>query len=176
MIPSLTSEFPAGILTQPFFNYGGPASINFGAIGKTIGHEIIHGFDDEGKQYDKNGNLRDWWSMKTQREYNRRSQCFIREYDNFREPSTGLLVSFVRKLCSSISNLNQLSGIDTQGENLADNGGLRMAFKAYKNFLLKFGEEKDPLLPGSMQKFTPEQLFFLSFASVSPLTSKRVKM
>lgn len=89
----LLAEFPAGILQQPFFTFGGPASVNFGAIGKTIGHEIIHSFDDEGKQYDKTGNLRDWWTTKTEREYNKRAECFIREYDSFREPTTGLFVS-----------------------------------------------------------------------------------
>lgn len=87
------SEFPAGILQSPFYTFGGPASVNFGAIGKTIGHEIIHGFDDEGKQYDKYGNLKNWWSSKTEREYNKRTECFINEYESFREPTTGLFVS-----------------------------------------------------------------------------------
>jgi hypothetical protein len=166
-------ELPGGILQPPFFTHGGPASINFGAIGKTIGHEIIHGFDDEGKQYDSLGNLRDWWSSKTERSYDKKSQCFINEYDKFREPTTGLMVN----------------GVDTQGENLADNGGLRMAFKvsvmrtfvflnygtisswqAYKNYLTRNGDAEDPLLPGKMSSFTNTQLFFMSFASVSHST------
>ena len=95
--------------------------------------------------------MRDWWSTKTEKAYDKRSECFIREYDKFKEPKTGLFVN----------------GVDTQGENLADNGGLRMAFKAYKNYLAKNGEQDDPLLPGKMSSYTSNQLFFMSFASVS---------
>ena len=91
-------------MQPPFFTFGGPPSINFGAIGKTIGHEIIHAFDDEGKQYDKTGNLRNWWTAKTEKEYNKRTKCFIEEFDNFREPNTGLFIN----------------GFDTQGENLGE--------------------------------------------------------
>ena len=153
------TELPSGILQPPFFTYGGPASINFGAIGKTIGHEIIHGFDDEGKQYDSLGNLRDWWSTKTERAYDKKSECFVKQYDKFREPLTGLTVN----------------GVDTQGENLADNGGLRMAYKAYKSYLARNGDSEDPLLPGKMSSFTSDQLFFVSFASVSNCVSDCLK-
>ncbi|KAI1285214.1 Neprilysin-1 [Halotydeus destructor] len=153
-------QFPAGVLQSPFFNFGGPAAINFGAIGKTIGHEIIHGFDDEGKQYDKFGNLRDWWTSRTESEYNDRAECFINQYENFREPTTGLYVN----------------GVDTQGENIADNGGVRMAYKAYRNYVKKYGLQSDPLLPGTMSRFTSDQLFFLSFASIWCENERRESM
>lgn len=106
-------EFPAAILQPPFYSTGVPAVLNFGAIGKTIGHEIIHSFDDEGKQYDKDGNLKNWWSPLSEKRYNEKAQCFVDQYDNYQDDLTGLY----------------LNGLITQGENIADNGGIRIAYK-----------------------------------------------
>ncbi|RWS07493.1 neprilysin-11-like isoform X2 [Dinothrombium tinctorium] len=143
-------QFPAGILQPPFYTYKAPASINFGAIANTIGHEVIHAFDDEGKQYDKDGNLKNWWTEETENKYNGKAECFVDQYNRYRDSLTGL-------------NIN---GINTQGENIADNGGLRVAYKAYKNYINKYGKQRDKLLPGRMSKYTSEQLFFISFASI----------
>lgn len=96
-------EFPAGILQGQFFNADRPKYLNYGAIGFVIGHEITHGFDDQGRQYDGDGNLKEWWEESTKKAYLEKAQCIIEQYGNFTEPSTGL-------------NLN---GINTQGENIA---------------------------------------------------------
>lgn len=90
-------------LQEPFFNLGAPASVNFGAIGKTIGHEMIHSYDDEGKQYDENGSLRDWWTTKTEKKYTRKAECFIHQYNKYKDATTGLSVN----------------GFNTEGENIA---------------------------------------------------------
>ncbi|XP_015784813.1 neprilysin-4-like [Tetranychus urticae] len=143
-------QFPAAILGPPFFSSDVPDALNFGGIGKTIGHEIIHSFDDEGKQHDKDGNLRNWWSPGSTRRYNERAQCFIDQYDQMKDPETGL-------------NIN---GVNTQGENIADNGGIDIAFNGYKKFVSRSAKARDERLPGPMSSFTPDQLFFISFASI----------
>lgn len=98
--------FPAAILQGAFFNPSRPQYMNYGGIGFVIGHEITHGFDDQGSQYDSEGNLRDWWANATREAYKEKAQCIIDQYGNYVEPLT---------------NLN-LNGINTQGENIADNG------------------------------------------------------
>lgn len=98
--------FPAAILQGAFFNPGRPQYMNYGGIGFVIGHEITHGFDDQGSQYDAHGDLRNWWANETREAYKENADCIIRQYGNYVEP---------------MSNLN-LSGVNTQGENIADNG------------------------------------------------------
>lgn len=98
--------FPAGILQGVFFKAGRPQYMNYGGIGVVIGHEITHGFDDQGSQYDSEGNLRNWWANATREAYLEKAQCIINQYGNYVEPLT---------------NLN-LNGVNTQGENIADNG------------------------------------------------------
>lgn len=142
-----TITFPAGILAPPFFRQGNPRYLNYGAIGVVIGHEITHGFDDQGRQYDGNGNAQQWWSDETIDKFTVQAQCFIDMYDSY-------LVPEINKT---------LNGVLTQGENVADNGGLRESFRAYKNSVAELGPEAK--LPGLTQ-FTPEQLFFVGYAQV----------
>ncbi|KAK7793461.1 hypothetical protein R5R35_011644 [Gryllus longicercus] len=145
--------FPAGILQSPFFNKGRIEALNYGSIGVVIGHEITHGFDDMGRQSDKYGNLAQWWSESTIETYLRKSQCFIDQYDHYRVPELDHLLK------TEVT----MNGVTTQGENIADNGGLRQAFLAYQQFIQNNGPEMR--LPG-MEEFSPEQLFFLGFATV----------
>ncbi|XP_055923499.1 neprilysin-2 isoform X2 [Eupeodes corollae] len=137
-------QFPAGILQGQFFHAERPKYMNYGAIGYVIGHEITHGFDDQGRQFDVHGNLVDWWQENTKEAYLSKAKCIIEQYGNYTEKSTGL-------------NLN---GINTQGENIADNGGIKESYLAYRKWAQKNGPE--PKLPGL--DFKPEQMFWLSAA------------
>ncbi|XP_031827062.2 M13 family metallopeptidase neprilysin 2 isoform X1 [Nomia melanderi] len=138
-------QFPAGILQGAFFNNDRPRYMNYGAIGFVIGHEITHGFDDQGRQFDKAGNLVDWWAPQTKEKYLRKAECIIHQYGNYTVEDVGL-------------NLN---GINTQGENIADNGGIKEAYLAYKKWVNRnYKESRLPGLP-----YTPEQLFWISAAN-----------
>ncbi|XP_074954739.1 neprilysin [Phalacrocorax aristotelis] len=139
--------FPAGILQPPFFSASQPKSLNYGGIGMVIGHEITHGFDDNGRNFNENGDLVDWWTEESARNFKELSQCMVYQYGNF---------------SWDLAGGQHLSGINTLGENIADNGGIRQAYKAYQNFVKKHGKEK--LLPGL--KMSHKQLFFLNFAQV----------
>ncbi|CAD6192583.1 unnamed protein product [Caenorhabditis auriculariae] len=139
--------FPAAILQPPFFDASFPKALNYGSIGAVIGHEITHGFDDTGRQFDQIGNLRDWWDNTTTTKFTERAQCIIDQYQSVEIAGTGL----------------SINGKLTQGENIADNGGVKQAFKAYKRYLEKHGAEAR--LPG-LENVTNEQLFFLGYAQV----------
>ncbi|KAF1409208.1 Neprilysin, partial [Spheniscus humboldti] len=139
--------FPAGILQPPFFSASQPKSLNYGGIGMVIGHEITHGFDDNGRNFNENGDLVDWWTEESARNFKELSQCMVYQYGNF---------------SWDLAGGQHLSGINTLGENIADNGGVRQAYKAYENFVKKHGKEK--LLPGLQMNH--KQLFFLNFAQV----------
>ncbi|KAK4004827.1 hypothetical protein OUZ56_006550 [Daphnia magna] len=136
--------FPAAILQPPFFGKGRSAAINYGAMGSMIGHEITHGFDDEGRQSDKYGNTAQWWSQKTLELYQERATCFINEYSNF-----------------TVLNGSKLNGVNTQGENIADNGGVREAFRAYRYYVAANGRAETT----KFENLTPEQVFFLAYAN-----------
>ncbi|XP_072047744.1 neprilysin-like [Amphiura filiformis] len=136
--------FPAGILQPPFYHKDSPWYLNYGGIGMVIGHEITHGFDDRGRQYDKDGNLKQWWSDESITNFKERAQCVIDQYGQYIMPE----------------NNKTLNGIQTQGENIADNGGLKESFKAYME-----NEYANIMLPG-FDEYTPEQLFYLNFAQV----------
>jgi len=138
--------FPAGILQPPFFGGDFPKSVNYGAIGAVIGHEITHGFDDGGSQFDKEGNLKMWWDDESFEKFDKNRQCIVDQYDAYKVPNTGL-------------NVN---GKLTQGENIADNGGVKESYKAYRKYVEVLGHEES-LLPGLTQ-FTNDQIFFLSYA------------
>jgi len=133
-------NFPAGILQPPFFDNAMDDAVNFGGIGAVIGHELTHGFDDEGRQFDGQGNLRDWWTPADAKEFESRAACISAEYSKF-EVAPGAMVN----------------GRLTLGENTADNGGVRLAFMA----LMKSMEGKPQ--PGKIDGFTPQQRFFLAW-------------
>jgi len=137
--------FPAGILQPPFFYANADDAVNYGGIGAVIGHEMTHGFDDQGRQYDKVGNLTDWWSPQSAEEFKKRSDAIVQQYNEY-EPLPGLHVN----------------GALTEGENIADVGGVKLAHAALQKALDKHAEERDKKIDG----FTPEQRFFLSFAAI----------
>ena len=133
-------NFPAGILQPPFFDNHMDAAVNYGAIGSVMGHELTHGFDDQGRQFDAQGNLRNWWTPEDAAEFEKRAECFIKEYSAF----------------TPVDDVH-LNGKLTLGENTADNGGVHLAFMA----LMKSLEGKpQPKIDG----FTPQQRFFLGYA------------
>jgi putative endopeptidase len=137
--------FPAGILQPPFFYANADDAVNYGGIGAVIGHEMTHGFDDQGRQFDAAGNLRDWWTPESAAKFKERSQAIVKQYNDY-EPLTGLHVN----------------GELTQGENIADLGGVKLAYAALQKALDKHPEERDKKIDG----LTPEQRFFLSFATI----------
>lgn len=130
----------AGLLQRPLFSEVFPKSFNFGRVGFIIAHEIIHGFDSLGRHFNSDGNLVNWWSSKAESEFNKKSECFVKHYSSF-----------------NIFGRNT-SGLRTLPEDIADNGGLSLAFLGYKEWLKN---NKDLLLPGL--GLTHEQQFFLSF-------------
>ena len=134
--------FPAGILQYPFFDMNADDAFNYGAIGVVIGHEMTHGFDDQGRQFDKDGNLKDWWTPEDAERFNTRAQVMVNFFDSI-QVLPGL----------------HANGSLTLGENIADHGGLQVSLQAFKN------ATKDAPL-GVMDGFTPEQRFFLSYAGV----------
>ncbi|HTT26477.1 MAG TPA: M13 family metallopeptidase, partial [Thermoplasmata archaeon] len=136
--------FPAGILQPPFFDLTMDDAVNYGAIGAVIGHEITHGYDDQGRKFDAEGNLADWWSSEDAQEFDRRAQRIVEEYNAF-EALPGVHVN----------------GELTMGENIADVGGVSIAYEALQRRLAA-----DPAQRRNVDGFTPEQRFFLSFAQV----------
>lgn len=143
-------RFPAGELQKPFFwgkEY--PRSLSYGAIGVIVGHELTHGFDNNGRKYDKNGNLHHWWSNSSVTAFNEKTQCMIDQYNDYHWEEAGLKVR----------------GKRTLAENIADNGGIREAFRAYRRWVEESrGGVEEPLLPGV--GLNNNQLFFLSYAHV----------
>ncbi|GAB0092734.1 neprilysin [Sergentomyia squamirostris] len=137
---------PLAILQYPFYDLGLEA-LNYGAIGTILGHELTHGFDDSGRHFDKNGNIRQWWSNRTIEEYINRTSCFVKFYSNYFLPEVA----------------DYINGELTLGENIADNGGLREAFYAYKLYTQSHGREF--LLPG-FENYTHDQLFFMSYGNI----------
>ncbi len=141
--PTLNSiNFPAGILQPPFYDIKMDEAINFGGIGMVIGHELTHGFDDEGRQFDAQGNLNDWWTPEDGKRFDQREACIVQEYSSF-QPEPGL----------------HLNGKLTLGENTADNGGARLALMA---LLAAIAGHPQPSVAG----LSTEQQYFLSFGQV----------
>lgn len=134
--------FPAGILQPPFFYAEADDAINYGAIGVVIGHEMTHGFDDMGRQFDKEGNLNDWWTPEDTRQFNLRADRLVEQYDQI------VVIDTVHA-----------NGRFTLGENIADQGGLRIAYTAFKN--ATEGAEQTPI-----DGFTPDQRFYLAYANL----------
>lgn len=138
--------FPAGILQKPFFDKDAPKYLNYGGIGVVIGHEITHGFDDDGRQFDKNGNRIPWWTNETIAKFNERKTCIVNQYSNYTAKQVNMT----------------LNGFQTQGEDIADNGGLRESYFAYEKWVARNGAV-EKRLPG-LQQYTPEQMFFINYA------------
>ncbi|XP_015245363.1 PREDICTED: endothelin-converting enzyme-like 1 isoform X1 [Cyprinodon variegatus] len=142
--------FPAGILQPTLYNPEFPQSLNYGGIGAIIGHELTHGYDDwvmqwfmsPGGQYDRHGNLKQWWTQESYRKFQRKAECIVKLYDNF-----------------TVYN-QKVNGRLTLGENIADMGGLKLSYYAYQKWVREHGPERP--LPGL--KYTHEQLLFIAFA------------
>ena len=134
--------FPAAILQKPFFDMEADDAANYGAIGVVIGHEMTHGFDDQGRQYDKDGNLKDWWQAEDAERFKKRTQIMVDFFSNI-------------DVLPDLKGNGQL----TLGENLADHGGLNVSFAAFKE-----ATKNAPL--GKVDGFTPEQRFFLAYATL----------
>ncbi|MEA2328414.1 MAG: putative endopeptidase [Thermoanaerobaculia bacterium] len=139
-----TINFPAGILQPPFFDANATDAENFGAIGAVIGHELTHGFDDQGRKFDANGNLRDWWGPEDAAKFEERAKCISEQYSSF----------------VAVDDVH-LNGAQTLGENAADNGGLRIALRALHNVLREQGKENEVV-----NGLTADQRFFLAFGHV----------
>ena len=140
--PMNNINFPAGILQPPFYNPKADDAVNYGAIGVVVGHELTHGFDDQGRRYDGAGNLRDWWTPEDAKAFEARANCVSNEYGNF-SPVAGV----------------KLNGKLTLGENAADNGGIHLAYMVLMDSLAgKVLPKKDG--------FTPQQQFFLGYAQI----------
>lgn len=135
-------NFPAGILQPPFFSNQLDDAVNFGAIGAVIGHELTHGFDDSGRRFDAKGNLQDWWTAKDGTEFDERAKCIVDQYAGYK----------------AVDDVT-LNGKLTLGENVADNGGVRLAYMALMDVLTRKPQ-------GKIDGFTPEQRFFLGYAQI----------
>jgi endothelin-converting enzyme/putative endopeptidase len=135
-------NFPAGILQPPFYDQKADDAVNFGGIGMVIGHELTHGFDDEGSQFDADGNLKNWWTPKDKEQFDTLEQCFVNEYDSF------VVVDDVHE-----------KGKLTLGENTADNGGIRIAHMALLDVM-----GTTPLK--ETDGYTPDQRFFISYGQI----------
>jgi endothelin-converting enzyme/putative endopeptidase len=135
-------NFPAGILQPPFYSPSADPAVNYGAAGAVIGHELTHGFDDQGRQFDAQGNLKDWWTTDDAKAFEARTSCIVDEYSGF----------------TAVDDV-KLNGQLTLGENTADNGGLRIALMAYLS-ATAFADATP------LDGFTPEQRVFLGLAQV----------
>lgn len=151
--PTNEITFPAGILQPPFFYPKGDDALNYGGIGAVIGHEITHAFDDKGRQFDHEGNLRDWWTKEDEEKFNELAKKVVQQFNGY-SPLPGV-------------NIN---GNFTQGENIADLGGLSISFSAFKKVLVK----NSPLIDG----LTPEQRFFYSYVQTwkTNVRSEKLRM
>lgn len=135
--------FPAGILQPPFYNYKADEAVNYGGIGAVIGHEISHGFDDQGSQFDADGNLKNWWASKDLAMFQEKGKAYAEQYDKY-EPLPGVFVQ----------------GQFTLGENIGDLGGIVMAYEGLQRYFKNNGR------PEPIDGLTPEQRFFISWATI----------
>jgi putative endopeptidase len=139
---------PAGILQPPFFDPQAPDAVNYGGIGAAIGHEMTHGFDDQGRKFDAQGNLHDWWTADDAKGFQERAQGIVDQFNNY-----------------TVNDSLHVNGKLTQGENIADLGGLKIAYAALERSLANKPRKMDA-------GFTPEQQFFLSWARIWATTSR----
>jgi endothelin-converting enzyme/putative endopeptidase len=142
--PSMNNiNFPAGILQPAFYDRTAPEEVNYGHIGSVEGHELTHGFDDEGAKFDGNGNLKNWWTPEDKKQFEARTACIDNEYSSF----------------IAVDTLH-VNGKLTLGENTADNGGIRLAYMAMEAYASQHHID----LTKKMGGFTPEQQFFIGYA------------
>jgi putative endopeptidase len=142
--PSMNDiNFPAGVLESPFFDPSSAPPLNYGHIGLFMGHEMTHGFDDQGRQFDGHGNLKDWWTKEDSDKFNEKAECIVNEYSQFSVGDT------------------KINGKLTLGENTADNGGMRLAYMA---FLARAADQKLDLEKKTADGYTPVQQVFVGFA------------
>jgi predicted metalloendopeptidase len=139
-------NFPAGILQRPFFNRAADEAVNFGAAGAVVGHELTHGFDDQGRRFDPVGNMREWWTPADGKAFEERAACVDKQYSGYNALETG-------------SDEVKLNGKLTLGENVADNGGLRLAWMALQETMKTKRLEK-------VDDLTPEQRFFVGWGQM----------
>jgi putative endopeptidase len=137
-------NFPAGILQPPFYNFKADDALNYGGIGAVIGHELTHGFDDQGAQFDAKGDLHNWWTPQDEKSFKERTACLVKEYDSF----------------VAVDDVH-VRGELTLGENTADNGGVRIALMA-----LLATMHGDPHVPAKLDGYTPEQRLFLGWGQI----------
>ena len=150
MPPQNNINFPAGILQPPFYDNSYDAAVNFGGIGVVIGHEMTHGFDDQGSKYDLKGNVKQWWTDEDFARFHERTECTAKEYDQF-----------------SVAPGQNLNGHLTLGENTADNGGIRIAYQALMQTLNTPDAGSEPLyIDGKKDGYTPAQRFFIAFGQI----------
>ncbi|BDD10251.1 endothelin-converting protein [Fulvitalea axinellae] len=135
--------FPAAILQPPFYDYKADAAVNYGGIGAVIGHEITHGFDDQGRQYDAKGNLNDWWTTADAERFTKKADKVVKQFDGY-----------------VVLDSLHVNGKLTLGENIADLGGITMAYYALQKYLARHGR------PENIDNLTPEQRLFVSWATV----------
>lgn len=135
--------FPAAILQPPFFNPDADDAVNYGAIGVVIGHEMTHGFDDQGRQYDKEGNLKSWWTEEDVKKFKERADVLVKFFDNI-----------------IVLDTVHANGQFTLGENIADQGGLQVSWQAFQNV------QKENSVTKDIDGFTPSQRFFLSYGTI----------
>jgi putative endopeptidase len=136
--------FPAGILQPPFFDPAADDAVNYGGMGAVIGHEMTHGFDDQGRQFDAAGNLRDWWTPEDAQRFRTRADLVARQFDAY----------------TVVDSATHVNGRLTLGEDIADLGGLKIAYAAFQRSLA--GKPR----PTAIDGFTPEQRFFLAWAQI----------
>jgi putative endopeptidase len=137
-------NFPAGILQPPFYDFKADDALNFGGMGAVIGHELTHGFDDQGALFDPQGNLKNWWTPEDEKAFKERTQCLVDEYDSF----------------VAVDDVH-VRGKLTLGENTADNGGLRIAYMALMKSIADSGKQ-----PEKIDGYTPEQRFFIAWGQI----------
>jgi predicted metalloendopeptidase len=137
-------NFPAGILQPPFYDFKADDALNFGGMGAVIGHELTHGFDDQGALFDPEGNLKNWWTPEDEKAFNERTQCIVDEYDQF----------------VAVDDVH-VRGKLTLGENTADNGGLRIAHMALMKSLADSAKPAEKI-----DGFTPEQRLFIGWGQI----------
>ncbi|RWS05424.1 neprilysin-2-like protein [Dinothrombium tinctorium] len=137
-----------GVLQPPLYYIDGPPAVNFGGLGFVAGHEITHGFDSTGSQYDYKGEKVNWWDTESRAIFENKTQCFIEQYSSQIDPRIG----------------KAKDGRKTIGDDIADNGGIQLAYKAYKEYAGVHDAEKDLRLPNAMKNFTKDQIFFISSA------------